>query len=300
MKKITLFVIAFLGFWGVSEAQVNLSLVPRVGASWGNMSFTNQLTSHVTRYSSPQTNTVVNPTPPAEFSKFGLRSRMNDQVTRVGITGGLGLNIAITENFSVQPELLFVQKGSRYINKEYVATTDSVNNLNQETTIKLNYIELPIVLRYDFSLSKNIPLKGYLSGGLSVGAGLNGTYSASRAYARDGKAYEMTEEGKIKFGAGINTEKGNTDRAFDTRFDYAGLVGFGLQYEVGAGSLVADVRYSVSINNLYKKGSTNIPVGYDNVSKNRVAQITLGYMLPIGGSKEASTPASPATGKKKR
>jgi|GEM_PF-3019823 len=296
MKKITLFVMLFLGFVSLSEAQVKLSLVPRVGASWGNMLFTNALTSNITRVSTPNTTPVlvVSPAPSAGTLKYGFRSKMSNQVTRIGLTAGLDLNIAISDNFSVQPGLFFTQKGVRYIDNLYNATIDSANNLNKETHIQLNYLELPVVARYDISFGEKFPLKAYIAGGASFGIAMSGKYRAKRVYARDGKTFEMEEEGKVTFG-GLDTTPGNTDRAFDNKFEFGIIAAVGLQYPIGSGFVVADLRYNVAVNNLYTKGSNNIPVGFDNVSKNRVATVTVGYMFPIGSMGKST----PATGKRK-
>jgi opacity protein-like surface antigen len=308
MKKITFFAIAFLGFFQCVEAQTRLSIVPRLGATWGNMLFTNALTSHVTRYQNPTpapstTNPSGSPThasnvvavnPPLEFQKHGLRSRFNDQVTRIGFTAGVGLNIAVEDKFSVQVDLSYVQKGARYINNDYIPTVDSVTNLNKETHLLLNYIELPVTARYHFSFGEKIPFKAYIGGGMSAGAMVSGSYRAERYYIRNAQTLQMKEEGKIEVGS-LRTEVGNQNRAIDNRFEFGVLAVAGLQYPVGNGFIVADVRYNVAINNLYSKGSSNIPAGFDNVSKNRVAQVTVGYMLPIGGGSSTA----PSTGKKR-
>ncbi len=296
MKKITFFLMAFLSCLSLSEAQVKLSLVPRVGATWGNMLFTNALTSNVTRVSTPNTTppVSVNPAPLPGTFKHGFRSRMENQVTRIGFTAGLGLNIAITDKFSVQPELFFTQKGARYIDNLYNATVDSANNMNKDAHILMNFLEMPVIARYDISFGEKFPLKAYLAGGLSFGMGMGGSYRATRVYARDGKTYETTEEGKITFGS-LNTEVANQDRAFDNRYEFGVIGAIGLQYPIGSGAIVADIRYNVTVNNLYTKGSNNIPLGFDNVSKNRAASVTLGYMLPIGKGATATS-----TGSKKR
>ncbi len=280
MKKYTFFIIAFLGCLELAQAQTRLSLVPRVGATWGNMLFTNTLTSHITRVPNPVTPTA--PLPAQGTLKHGFRSKMENQVTRIGFLFGADLNIAINNKFSVQPGLAFVQKGARYIDNNFVATIDSLNNFNKETHILLNYIEMPVLALYHFSLGEKFPLKGYLGGGMSAGMFIGGKYRTNRVYVRDANVREIKEEGKFDIGS-LRTEADNTDRTFDNRFEFGVIAAVGLEYPIGPGSLIADVRYNVAINNMYSKGSSNIPAGFDNVSKNRVAQVTLGYKLPIGG-----------------
>ncbi len=81
-----------------------------------------------------------------------------------GFHGGLFVNMPLSEEFSVQPELLFSQKGTRF----------SMENslLDTEFTLKLNYIEVPVNLVYnlakdfDFQLG---PYIGFLAGSKADG-----------------------------------------------------------------------------------------------------------------------------------
>jgi len=63
---------------------------------------------------------------------------------RLGFVGGGYVNINIRPGFSIQPELLIVQKGSKYT--EYIMAT----NIDHKEVIRLTYLEIPILAKYSF------------------------------------------------------------------------------------------------------------------------------------------------------
>lgn len=88
-----------------------------------------------------------------------------DVSTKVGLTGGGFVQFAFNEQVSLQPEMLFVMKG---------VNLDLANNAG-DATAKVNYLELPVFLRFNQRL--NDTLRGFVMAGpaFSVKVGTGGT-----------------------------------------------------------------------------------------------------------------------------
>lgn len=97
--------------------------------------------------------------------KLGLKAGLNissltfdeselDSSGKTGFTAGLMVEIPMAKNFSLQPELLYSQQGT----KSSFSDPD-VTNSNFKSTIELNYLNIPVMLKY------------YVIKGLSIQAG---------------------------------------------------------------------------------------------------------------------------------
>jgi len=85
---------------------------------------------------------------------FGIKAGMNvsslsteeglsDQGSKIGFYGGLFMNAPLSEQFSIQPELIYSQYGDKY---------DYVNPLNDQRysySRNLDYIALPVMFQYN-------------------------------------------------------------------------------------------------------------------------------------------------------
>src|SRR5436190_19832983 len=73
-----------------------------------------------------------------------------DVSAKVGLTGGGFVQFAFNDQFSLQPEMLFVMKG---------VNLDLANNAG-DATAKVNYLELPLFMRFNRRL--NDTLRGFV------------------------------------------------------------------------------------------------------------------------------------------
>lgn len=78
----------------------------------------------------------------------------NDKNMLAGLHAGVFLNKQLSEKFSVQPELLFSQKGSKWTNKSGI--TDS------EIKFNLNYFEVPVSAVYNLARDFDFQLGPYI------------------------------------------------------------------------------------------------------------------------------------------
>lgn len=165
--------------------------------------------------------------------------------SRTGFTAGVMVEIPLAKNFSLQPELLYSQQGGK------TSFFDSdVTNSNYKGTIELNYLNIPLMLKY------------YVVKGLSVQAGpqIGILLKANNKYEDNFLGYENHESFNLKdYSTGIDTS-----------------VNFGLGYQF-KDKFYTDLRYNISYSNVFKDGDANYFINQD--MKNRVFQISLGYFF---------------------
>ncbi|NIK74081.1 hypothetical protein FHS56_001594 [Thermonema lapsum] len=208
MKKLLLTLAAGVLFFG---AQAQISIMPKAGVSLANTASKTD----------------------GESENFNMKT---------GFTFGVAAPISISEQFSVQPELLYVQKGRK---QKSGGTT---------TSRTLNYLEIPVMARAHF-------------GGFYLGAGpyLGIALSAKEKEKRNGTSVESN------LNIGIDQIE---DDVKPTDFGLCFGLGYGL--EIGPGKLVLDARYGLGLSNTLPSGDS------DNFDKNRNIALTVGYAIPLG------------------
>ncbi|SHI29631.1 Outer membrane protein beta-barrel domain-containing protein [Hymenobacter daecheongensis DSM 21074] len=219
MKKTSFLLAALLSagalFSSSAQAQVRLGL--KAGANYSNLS--GDLTNE-DRYE----------------SKFGPH-------------GGLMVNFDVTGDgfFSVQPELLYSQKGFQYADNKF---TIANNTYTYKGKVNYNYLELPVMLKIN-------------AGGLFFEAGPQVGYLMS---VNDN--VETTLNGQPQSKSNTYTNLDNTNRV---ELGYAA----GLGYQSEAGPLVG-LRYN---GGLSKYGKSDAPANDFNNARNSAIQLYVGYMF---------------------
>jgi hypothetical protein len=180
----------------------------------------------------------------ATFSKFGGSDEKN-QKFNVGFTLGMGFNLPLGAGpFSIQPELNFIQKGSE--DNVTVVTT------NYTTKFKLNYLEVPVLLKASFGAATKI----HINAGPSIAVGLGGKVKATQG--------SDSAEFNVKFGEGDDAKT----LYYDNKMD------FGLQFGGGvtiAEIIMLDIRYGAGLSTLIENASV----------KNNVLQFTVGVPINL-------------------
>jgi len=156
-----------------------------------------------------------------------------DSDDNVGFTIGGLVNIAITDAFSIQPELNYIQKGGEDESELFGETIT--------TELNLNYIEIPVLAKYAFGSET---FKVFVMAGPSIGYGLNGEITFDDEESED---FDWDEEGANRtdfgFQAGVGVQYRNI--FLDARY------GFGL-------SDIEDLEDDVDVTN----EGINIGIGY--------------------------------------
>ncbi|WP_238395730.1 porin family protein [Pontibacter pudoricolor] len=174
MKK--LFIIGAMLFAGATAVQAQSGIGIRAGANMSNLS-------------------------------GDLRNENNFE-NKWGFHGGITYNIGIVDNFfSIQPELLYSQKGFKNADTEFV-----VGGVNYKRTGKVNYnyLDLPVLAKIkagplyfeagpqaSYLIGVNNETKTYLDGNL-------------QSTSRDEKDKEGLKEFEFGYGAGVGFALGNS------------------------------------------------------------------------------------------
>lgn len=204
-----------------------VTFIPKVGTSWTSVSF----------------NEDINEQYAGDF----------DYGSKAGLIIGIAAEIPLGGDvFSLQPELLFHQKGytSKYEDAE---VSDSY-----KTT--LNYLEVPVLANVNFG-------KFYAATGPYIGFGVGGKYKGSDTY----QGLTEQHEGKIKFGEEPDNYTGSN--AYVNALDFGIQIGAGVKVSV----IVIDLRFGLGLTDLIDKRDLNTQ------TRNRSLQLTVGF--PLGGRK---------------
>lgn len=168
----------------------------------------------------------------------------NDDVkSNGGLQIGAVANIMVNEMFSIQPELLYVQKGYKFEEDEV-----SVKG-------KYGYLEAPILAKISFGTEQ---LQGFVTAGPTIGYWMSG---------KDTYEFEGEEEEE-------EVEFDNDDDGVENRTELGGSIGLGLAYKVGAGALNFDVRYGAGFSSIYDSED-------DSKLKNEGISISIAYLFGL-------------------
>jgi hypothetical protein len=126
----------------------------------------------------------------------------------IGVDVAFLVNATVAENFSIQPELHFLNKGAKF----------DFNGI--ESKQNLNVIEIPVLAKYSFGEA----IGGFVEAGPSVGyfiSGKNKFDDVSEDVDFDDEDLKRLDFG-VQFGAGVNFAIGSHDLFLDVRY-YLGL-----------------------------------------------------------------------------
>ncbi len=186
-------------------------------------------------------------------SSLSKDSNLTDQKTKIGFNAGIFMNAAVSENFSIQPELLYSQYGSK-VEDITTSSAGGITTTNKSSySTNLDYITVPVMFQY-----KLVP-SFYLEAGPEFGFLMS-------AKDKGDNSITTTSGGT----SNILTSSGTTDIKND-------INSFNFGVGIGAGFLLTN---NIGINARYVAGVTDIakdrPSGQDIV-KNNVLQVGLNY-----------------------
>lgn len=165
---------------------------------------------------------------------------------KVGFTAGGFLNFGVSDNFSIQPEFLYSQKGAAIKDFPYATSTGGINT-NGRYKSTLGYLDIPIMFRYNL---------GEEGKGFYIEAGPQGSFVLhQRTFVEDGNGSEIA-----------GTRSTSTDALNKVVIGYAGGVG----YQITSG-LGLNLRYTGDFSQVYKQQNSAPNV------HNSVFQFQVGY-----------------------
>lgn len=158
-------------------------------------------------------------------TQYGIKPADNSydvsSTSRKGFVGGIFIYYPITESVGIQQELLYIMKGSGQD-----VTISTPVNINTKSEYKLNYFEMPMVLKYRFVNIKNVGIYG--NTGIALTLLINGEYNITSTIDLGTPPLVQTKEsGDMKgldifdysfvYGAGADFKFLNKDFFFETR-----------------------------------------------------------------------------------
>lgn len=168
--------------------------------------------------------------------------------SKAGVLAGLMLDVPLESQFSFQPRLQFVQKGTK--------DEQTDGGITEKATLNINYIEIPLNFLYQPKGTKGF----FIGAGPSVGIGISGkakyTYSGS------------TISGDLHFG--------NTDEDDIRRLDVGANFITGICLKNG---ITFSANFNQGLNNLFPGGAS------DGTLTNHYFGIQLGYFFNPKGKK---------------
>lgn len=167
--------------------------------------------------------------------KFGIKGGLNSSTvigddadgykSRSGFVGGVFTRLSVRGPIGIQAELLLVTKGAK------TTFVDDSTTLDVGKTIKADYFEVPVLLRYSF--------KGKGPAGLNIYGG------PVFAFGRSSK----TEISTSVRGLAVDGEHDNyNEKSNDLGF----ALGVGLDLAMARSIVVLEVRYTVGLQNMWE------------------------------------------------
>jgi hypothetical protein len=169
---------------------------------------------------------------------------------KLGFHGGVMLNVGLLGDgfLSLQPEVLFSQKGFKYADNEF---TIAGNKLKYEGDRTYNYIDVPVLLKVN-------------AGGFFVEAGPQYSY-----------LLKVKDDSRSSINGNTASQSSSTqnlDKVNRNEIGYA--AGLGFQSDAG---LLLGIRYNGSFTDFGKDGYSDNDV---RNARNSVFQASVGFLLP--------------------
>lgn len=221
-KSILLLVAAFAAF--TASAQVQISYGPRVGinlAKW----------------------------------EVDSEDEIGDIKNRLGFLAGAVFEIRFNDNFAIQPEINFLQKG---VKSEFSETDTIFGSFSGTSDIYINYLEVPVTLKVGKSFGV---ARVDLLAGPSLGYGLSG--KSKSTYTFNGATEK--EEFDINF-------KDDEISRVDLGLQIGAAASFGLGESA---RLFVDGRYLLGFTNLIDSSGSNETI------HNRGIAFSAGILIPL-------------------
>ncbi len=170
--------------------------------------------------------------------------------------GGGVVQFRLTENLALQFEPMYLQKGARVEGSFGDSDSDSSLIFNVNVKARLNYLELPAMLKLALGAGTTRP---YIMAGPMLGLRLSAKETGSYSISGAKQEYDLDIKDQTKsldFGAGF---------------------GAGVSFLAGKNSIFVQGRYALGLANI-----SNDPDDSESKLKTRGIQIMAGLTIPMG------------------
>ena len=170
------------------------------------------------------------------------------------------VEVGITEKFSIQPEIAYANKGFKIKEGLDLKLFGFELPLGVEAVTKFKYVEIPLLAKYKFG---DKAVKAYVVAGPNFGYATKAKLKTRANFIVD---IPLTN-------SDINLQSNNIQR-----FDIGAVIGAGLDFNVGKGSLFLDARYIHGFSKI-----DNISIA-DLSVQNRSFGVSVGYKFLLNKS----------------
>lgn len=133
--------------------------------------------------------------------------------TKMGLVGGVFAEVGLAKGFSLQPEVLYVQKGAKIsVSEGEIAGTLKVN---------IDYVEIPVLLKYNL-ISSGLTIPSIYAGpyfGFNTSAKMVISATGYPEESEDIKEDIKDTEFGLTFGLGLTQKLGVMKVTLDARYD---------------------------------------------------------------------------------
>ncbi|QXP59127.1 porin family protein [Olleya sp. HaHaR_3_96] len=196
----------------------------------------------------------------AQEVNFGAKAGVNlatltgdetdDLESRTGFHVGVVAEMVISDKFSFQPELMYSAQGTKSSYSESETFNGFTSSYEGESTLKLDYINLPLMAKY------------YVAEGFSIEAGPQIGFLINSE-----EEYEYSET----FDGTTDTESGSDDLEDIKSIDFG--LNFGIGYKLESG-LNFGARYNLGLSNVNDSDDSD-----DFKINNSVVQVSVGFFF---------------------
>ncbi len=162
---------------------------------------------------------------------------------KMGFLGGIFVDLGLSENFGIQPEIIYISKG--------ITATGVDDDVEFTSTVNLTYLEIPLLLKLKIPASPQLGFQ--ILAGPTIGMNL----TSNVVIESDGV---IVEDEDIK----------DDIKSMDMGVSFGAGVGIGM----GSGMLTLDGRYTM--------GLISIADDTDEEAKNNCISIMAGYAFNLG------------------
>jgi len=179
---------------------------------------------------------------------------------KFGLVGGIALELDVSKSTAIHADILFSQKGGKLVSN----VTNAVDgDTRYESTITLNYAELPILFRI-YTPAK--PIQFFAGAGLGASFGLFGRDEIAIHYEKDG------------VGPVTDIAFRNVDyRDVYKRWDFAAVIEAGFKREAGQGVFSLGLRWTGGLMGIINQ--TGSQTSEIDQLMNKSLAMTMGYRI---------------------
>lgn len=199
---------------------------------------------------------------------------------RTGYLVGFGFNIPLGKRLSIQPEFMYVQKGTQtdFVADNLAPDDTGIKKVEIHNNIKINYLESVLLVRYIVtSPESKVPV--YVAAGASAGSGLGGKRKHfTRDEYYDSEPREYRREDEVRF-SGRPWELLPSQIRMEKKADFGMCIGGGVTLWK---KVIIDLRYTHSFTSMFTPSSYDLNgthYEYDNSIRHQGIQLSI--VLPI-------------------